>query len=171
MDIFKIIEIAGTILLPLFFVSLISLALILELTVFNFRTHLELNKISNLKSSNNKIVKHFFDNIPKENKLSRINFELQKIERKTSILSVVASISPMVGLLGTVFGMIKIFNQVSLQKPTNPLEALSGGISEALFATAGGLLVAIISGFAYHFLTSSLDSIEDKTLFYLNEKN
>ena len=70
----------------------------------------------------------------------------------------------------TVFGMIKIFNVVAAQRPTNPLEALSGGISEALFATAGGLLVAIVAGFAHHFLTYSIDSINDKSLLYLDKK-
>ncbi|MEK7434318.1 MAG: MotA/TolQ/ExbB proton channel family protein [Cyanobacteriota bacterium] len=170
MDIFKIIEIAGTILLPLFFVSVLSIALIIDLIVFNVKTHLAIKKLSSDKNTDNKILKFIYSNLSKNAKENKIKFELQKVERKTSILSIVASIAPMIGLFGTVMGMIKIFNQVSLQKPVNPLEALSGGISEALFATAGGLIVAIISGFFHHFLLASLDSIEDKISMILSEE-
>jgi biopolymer transport protein ExbB/TolQ len=165
MNIFKIIELSASILLPLFIVSIASGALIIELTIFNLKTH---NAIKN-KTKENKLISILSLNTSKEIKINKINFEIQKAERRTSILSIVASIAPMVGLLGTVFGMIKIFNQVSVQKPTNPLEALSGGISEALFATAGGLIVAIVTGFFHHFLTMSLDSIDDKIFALLDE--
>lgn len=165
MNIFKIIELSASILLPLLFVSIVSGALIIELLIFNIKTH---NAIKN-KTMENKLISILFGNETKEKKINKINFEIQKIERKTSILSIVASIAPMVGLLGTVFGMIKIFNQVSIQKPTNPLEALSGGISEALFATAGGLLVAIVTGFFHHFLAMSLDSIDDEIFALIDE--
>lgn len=165
MNIFKIIELSASILLPLLFVSIVSGALIIELLIFNIKTH---NAIKN-KTMENKLISILFGDETKEKKINKINFEIQKIERKTSILSIVASIAPMVGLLGTVFGMIKIFNQVSIQKPTNPLEALSGGISEALFATAGGLLVAIITGFFHHFLAMSLDSIDDEIFALIDE--
>ena len=165
MNIFKIIELSASILLPLLLVSIVSGALIIELLIFNIKTH---NAIKN-KTKENKLISILLGDERKEKKINKINFEIQKIERKTSILSIVASIAPMVGLLGTVFGMIKIFNQVSIQKPTNPLEALSGGISEALFATAGGLFVAIITGFFHHFLTMSLDSIDDKIFALIDE--
>lgn len=173
MEILKIIETGGFSMFPLVIMSIISLTLIIELSWFNFKSHIILNSLlSNNGTTNlsNKISKIILDNTIVDKK-SSLSLFFNRAERKTSFLSVIASISPLVGLLGTVLGMIKIFNTVSIQRPSNPLEALAGGISEALFATAGGLIVAIISGFAYYFLISSLDSIEDKSNnFLLNVK-
>ncbi|MFN8576395.1 MAG: MotA/TolQ/ExbB proton channel family protein [Candidatus Sericytochromatia bacterium] len=172
MDITKLLELGGAVILPLIILSVIALTLIVELIIVNVKSH------GNLKSlNNNEAILPSYDPVSKafsakgdtDDKVNTLTFEIQKVERRTSVLSAIASISPLVGLLGTVFGMIKIFNVVSVERPANPLEALSGGISEALFATAGGLLVAIISGFAHHFLTNSLESINDKSLLYLDK--
>lgn len=91
------------------------------------------------------------------------------IERRYSWLSTLAAISPLFGLLGTVFGMIKIFHIVSVTKPSNPIAALSGGIAEALVATAGGLIVAVIASLGYHFLTNRFAAIESDTERWLTK--
>lgn len=164
MNLFKIIETGGLSMFPLVILSVISITLIIELTWFNLKYHFILNSL--LKSNSSDMNDKFSNIILSKDILDKehaLNSFLSKFERKTSFLSVIASISPLVGLLGTVLGMIKIFHTVSIERPTNPLEALSGGISEALFATAGGLVVAIVSGFSYYLLISSLDSIEDKS--------
>jgi biopolymer transport protein ExbB len=62
-----------------------------------------------------------------------------------------ASISPLLGLLGTVSGMINLFETITTQGVGNPM-ALSGGISEALITTEAGLLVAIPALVAYRYL-------------------
>lgn len=172
MDIFKFLQLGGFAMLPLILLSIIAVTLIIDLTWINIKSNSSLKKLKNnleLIGSQDPVSKVFSPNISYEEKINILNFEIQKIERKTSLLSIIASISPLLGLLGTVLGMIKIFNVVSVQKPSNPLEALSGGISEALFATAGGLIVAIVSGFAYHFLISSIDSISDRSNLYLDK--
>lgn len=173
MDITKLLQLGGAVIAPLIVLSIIAITLIIELTLLNIKSHINLKSIDKNKAiitSYDPVSRTFTSQGDLDDKVNTLTFEIQKIERRTSILSAIASIAPLVGLLGTVFGMIKIFNVVSLERPSNPLEALSGGISEALFATAGGLIVAIVAGFAHHFLTNSLDSINDKSLLYLDKK-
>jgi len=59
------------------------------------------------------------------------------LDRKIGWLQTIAAIAPLLGLLGTVSGMIHNFSLVAATRPTNPLAQLSAGISEALVATAG----------------------------------
>jgi biopolymer transport protein ExbB len=66
----------------------------------------------------------------------------QSLQRGLGVLSTVASISPLLGLMGTVMGMIRVFRVISVQGVGDP-GALSGGISEALITTAAGLAVGI----------------------------
>lgn len=65
-------------------------------------------------------------------------------------LSIVATLSPMVGLLGTVSGMVKAFRNIAAQGMGKP-ELLADNISEALITTASGLIVAIPAMFFYSF--------------------
>lgn len=66
-------------------------------------------------------------------------------------MSTIANLTPLLGLLGTVSGMIKIFNAISIQGIGNPAP-LAGGIAEALITTATGLCVAIPTLVCYRFL-------------------
>jgi biopolymer transport protein ExbB len=173
MDIFKFLELGGSVMFPLILLSIITVTLIIDLAWVNVKSHnvlKELNHNHDIKLSYDPISRVIKTDKIFDDKVEDLSYEMQRLERKTSYLSVIASIAPLIGLLGTVFGMIRIFNIVSAQRPTNPLEALSGGISEALFATAGGLIIAIIAGFAHHFLISSLDAVHDKTLLFLNKQ-
>lgn len=73
-------------------------------------------------------------------------------------LSVIASLAPMVGLLGTVLGMIKAFNQIMQGGVGNP-QALAGNISEALITTASGMTVGIPAMFFYFFFKNKYGRI------------
>ena len=64
------------------------------------------------------------------------------LERYLTSLGIIASISPLIGLLGTVVGMIKVFTALMLEGAGNA-NVLAGGISQALITTAAGLSVAI----------------------------
>jgi len=64
------------------------------------------------------------------------------LEKRIGILATVANLAPLLGLLGTVSGMIRSFNVISLEGTGNPAH-LAGGIAEALITTAAGLCVAI----------------------------
>ncbi|PHS68918.1 MAG: biopolymer transporter ExbB [Methylophaga sp.] len=73
------------------------------------------------------------------------------LEKNLNSLGTIAAITPLLGLLGTVIGMIKVFAVITTEGVGNP-ETLAGGISEALITTATGLLVAIPSLIFYrHF--------------------
>ncbi len=86
-----------------------------------------------------------------------MNLETPLLEKNLVILSTVASISTMVGLLGTTIGMIRAFAALA-QSGTVSATQLSIGISEALYNTAGGLAGAIICIVAYNFFTTKVDN-------------
>lgn len=73
---------------------------------------------------------------------------IHEMERYLSTLGTIAAITPLLGLLGTVIGMIRVFTEIMVQGTGNP-NALAGGISEALITTAAGLTVAI-PAYAFH---------------------
>jgi biopolymer transport protein ExbB len=70
---------------------------------------------------------------------------VHELERYLETLGTVAAISPLLGLLGTVIGMVKVFTAITTHGVGNPT-ALAGGIAEALITTAAGLTVAIPAG-------------------------
>jgi biopolymer transport protein ExbB len=74
------------------------------------------------------------------------------LERNIGVLLTIANLSPLLGLLGTVSGMIKTFNAISVYGVSSSSAPLAGGIAEALITTAAGLLVAIPTLVAYRFL-------------------
>lgn len=84
--------------------------------------------------------------------------EVPQLERHLTWLSTIASVTPLLGLLGTVMGIIKVFNVISSQGPGNP-GALAGGISVALLTTAAGLTVAIPSLVLYNYLINKADQL------------
>ncbi len=80
--------------------------------------------------------------------------EIPRLERKLVILATVAQIAPLIGLLGTVTGMIKAFMKIQEKAGyVNPGD-LAQGIWEALITTAGGLVVAIPAFVAYNYLVT-----------------
>jgi len=83
---------------------------------------------------------------------------IHELERFLNSLGTIASISPLLGLLGTVTGIIRAFNAVMLGGMGDP-RLLAGGISEALITTAGGLAVAIPSFIAYRYLRGKVEGI------------
>jgi biopolymer transport protein ExbB len=83
---------------------------------------------------------------------------VHELERFLTALGTIAAISPLMGLLGTVFGMIRTFNSITSEGIGNPA-ALAGGIAEALIATAAGLTVAIPSLIGYRLLRRRVDDL------------
>ncbi|MBN2809900.1 MAG: MotA/TolQ/ExbB proton channel family protein [Deltaproteobacteria bacterium] len=82
--------------------------------------------------------------------------EAATLERFLAVLGTIAGIAPLLGLLGTVTGMIKAFNVISQAGIGNP-QMLAGGISEALITTAAGLTVAIPAFVFYKLLRYRVD--------------
>ena len=81
-----------------------------------------------------------------------------ELERYLNTLGTIAGVSPLLGLLGTVTGIIKAFNAIYAGGAGDP-RMLSGGIAEALVATAAGLCVAIPSLIAYRYLRGRVERI------------
>jgi biopolymer transport protein ExbB len=83
---------------------------------------------------------------------------VHELERYLDTLGTVAAITPLLGLLGTVIGMIKVFAAITTHGVGNPT-VLAGGIAEALITTAAGLTVAIPSLIGYRYYRSRVDAL------------
>lgn len=86
------------------------------------------------------------------------NQVIHELERYVSILGTIAAIAPLIGLLGTVVGMIKVFTAIMLEGTGNA-GVLAGGISEALITTAAGLTVAIPALVFHRYFERRIDSL------------
>ncbi len=83
---------------------------------------------------------------------------VHELERYLNPLGTIAAITPLLGLLGTVVGMIKVFNVITVQGVGNA-SVLAGGIAEALITTAAGLTVAIPSLICYRYFRRRIDDL------------
>ncbi|HOJ32526.1 MAG TPA: MotA/TolQ/ExbB proton channel family protein [Candidatus Hydrogenedentes bacterium] len=82
--------------------------------------------------------------------------QIAGLERGLNILEIVAGVSPLLGLLGTVLGMIRVFNAITAKGIGNP-QVLSSGIAEALITTVAGLCVAIPAVACHSWLAHKVD--------------
>jgi biopolymer transport protein ExbB len=86
------------------------------------------------------------------------NLELLKLEKNLSTLASISGIAPMIGLLGTVIGLIVAFQDMTTAEVVSP-KTLSSGIYHALTATASGLFVSIIAMAGFNLLVTTLDKV------------
>jgi biopolymer transport protein TolQ len=97
--------------------------------------------------------------------------EVSKLERRLSFLATAASVTPFIGLFGTVIGIMIAFNRIGATGSTN-LAVVAPGISEALIATAAGLFAAIPALIAYNHLIHQVKefsaTMDDFSLEFLN---
>jgi biopolymer transport protein ExbB len=84
---------------------------------------------------------------------------IHDLERYLSALGSIAAMAPLLGLLGTVLGMIDIFGSFNATGNTANASVLAGGISKALICTASGLIVAIPAIFFHRYLQSRVDEL------------
>ena len=80
-----------------------------------------------------------------------------KLRNRLNYLDLIVTLSPLLGLLGTVTGMINTFSVLTIQ--SGQTAAISGGVGEALIATATGLCIAIIALIAHSFFAQQLDQL------------
>ena len=111
--------------------------------------HEEFKKFENLEESENTIAKSIQIIISRQE---------EKLEEGLSFLSTVASVSPFIGLFGTVWGVMNAFSGLA-QLSQVSINAVAPGISEALVATALGLFAAIPALISYNWSVKSIDSI------------
>jgi biopolymer transport protein ExbB len=167
----------GPFMYPILFCSIVSLALLIERLWILRRTSViprdfiikvedlvQRNKISDAiflcKGNSSSIARTFLAGLKntgrgmwlvKEAIEEKGRREGVILERNIGVLLTIANLSPLLGLLGTVSGMIKTFNAISVYGVGGPAP-LAGGIAEALITTAAGLLVAIPTLVAYRFI-------------------
>jgi len=80
------------------------------------------------------------------------------LERYLGMLGTIAAVSPLLGLLGTVVGMIRTFRAITVAGVGDPT-AMAGGIAEALITTAAGLIIAVPALMAYRYLRGRVDAL------------
>ncbi len=105
--------------------------------------------------------------IPKESMQSQANKELPKLERFIAALSTISTVAPLLGLLGTILGMIQSFAVISTVGSGRPT-ALASGIANALLTTAAGLIIAIPSVVFYNYF---VNTVNKRILFMENLSN
>lgn len=100
-----------------------------------------------------------------------VSEQLAQLEHNVDKLATIASVSPFIGLLGTVLGIIRAFNNLG-SAGSSSLKAVGPGIADALIATAVGLFAAIPAAMAYnqfgHILKEMGDRMDDFSLEFLN---
>ena len=180
---FEMVKSGGWLMLPLILCSIGAFAIIAE-RFWSLRhekilpKHLVATVWTQVK--NNKLVRHDIEELGKQSALGKvltagiINRDSDRNRIKESIeeqgrevvheleqfldtLGTIAAISPLLGLLGTVIGMIKVFSQITLHGVGNP-GVLADGISQALITTAAGLSIAIISLIFYRYFRRRVDT-------------
>lgn len=82
--------------------------------------------------------------------------EIYKMERNLSVLSLVYGIAPMLGFLGTIFGMLQLFYNISSSGEFTPAE-ISGGIYTKMITSASGLIIGLLGYIGYNFLNAQID--------------
>ncbi len=177
MNFWEIMDKGGVLMYPILFCTVISLTILFE-RMWIFAKRLNKKEIDFIlqtaKTSNLSDLKDFLNS--KDNFLAEILFNViansgdasfektaeiyakqstEEIYKFTSIPGLMATVSPLLGLLGTVLGMIKVF-ALFTSSGGNPM-VLAGGIWEALITTAAGLTVAIPSLFIYRYLIFKAD--------------
>ena len=181
---FELLRPGGAIMIPLLLCSVLALAIILERfwtlrvnkiapkfivnELWGWIKNKELNskKMKALKESSplGRILAAGLSNakhgreIMKESIQEEASHVVHEMERFLTALGTVAAIAPLLGLLGTVIGMIKVFAMLQLEGTGNAA-ALAGGISEALITTAAGLVVAIPALIFHRYFMRRVDEI------------
>ena len=104
------------------------------------------------------INRHYDRDVMKESIEETGRHAVHELERFLNTLGTIAAITPLLGLLGTVIGMIQVFTDLTLHG-AGDVSSLAGGISQALITTAGGLVVAIPSLMFYRFFRGKIDEL------------
>ncbi len=182
-EIWNILSLGGPTALPLLIASIFSLAVIIEKTLFFARyrngntrlikkvemlleegdTMAALNQLKGKRGPAVKMlstaVKHYSEEPERIRELLQIvgENEIKKMEKHLPILDVVAMVSPLLGLLGTVLGIISSFNILGATAGVGNPAQVSGGIAAALISTAIGLIIAIPTAIFYSYFSNIVE--------------
>ncbi|WP_072679999.1 MotA/TolQ/ExbB proton channel family protein [Arcobacter sp. LA11] len=150
MDLLEYIEKGGIIVYILIFLNIIGITIIIWKFLTIPRKRAMVKRIESKVDTTNIKTLEF-----------QIEYEIKRLESGLTYIKNIASIAPLLGLLGTVYGVYKAF-EVITQKGLGDPTIFSGGISIALITTIAGLIVAIPHHIAYNHFISMIDTIEIK---------
>lgn len=89
------------------------------------------------------------------------NLEIFKLERNLSVLSLVYGIAPMIGFLGTIFGMLQLFHEINSSGDFTPA-SIAGGIYTKMVTSAAGLIIGLLAYVGYNFLNTQINKTVNK---------
>jgi biopolymer transport protein ExbB len=84
------------------------------------------------------------------------NLEITKMEKNTGYLGIIAGVAPMLGFIGTISGVIKIFYNISLADNIS-IGIIAGGLYQKMICSGAGLIVGVLAYSAYHYLQMRID--------------
>ncbi|NWF66822.1 MAG: MotA/TolQ/ExbB proton channel family protein [Campylobacterales bacterium] len=161
MILFEYFEQGGFIMYILLFLNIIGFSILLYKTILLLllkKNHQNLiNSI--LYSLSSKIDTKVDEQLIIQAIEKELSYQLKNYESGLDVVKIIATISPLLGLLGTVIGVFISFESISKQGLGDP-SIFAEGISLALITTIGGLVVAIPHYIGYNFLISMIDNIE-----------
>jgi len=157
MDLLSYIQRGGIIVDVLIFMNIVGFTIMLWKSFVLFISNRNIDKISNKIIENlNLTVKYEALQIQ-----TAVLVEVKKLESGLNTVKIIASLSPLIGLLGTVVGILNSFDSISHMGLGDPT-IFSSGISIALITTVAGLIVAIPHYIGYNYFMGILDKIEIK---------
>jgi biopolymer transport protein ExbB len=182
--VFEIVKSGGWLMLPIILCSIIALAIVAErlwslqrkriipkhlvAQIWHLQSKGQLNaeQVSSIRKSSplGRVLAAGLANIQHEREIMKEAIEetgrhvVHDLERYLNTLGTIAAITPLLGLLGTVIGMIQVFSVITSQGVGNPT-VLAGGISVALITTAAGLSVAIPSLMFHRYFRGHIDGL------------
>ena len=115
--------------------------------------------VTDLKNKLSSLLKLEDSNIALNVLKDEVQMTVHKLETGLNTVKIIASIAPLLGLLGTVLGILSAFKVIADSGLSNP-SLFAGGIAMALITTVGGLIVAIPHFVGYNYLVSALDDYE-----------
>ena len=181
---FELVREGGWVMLPIILCSVAAMAIIVE-RVWSLRRqricprrlveqiwqwaksgHLDVARVSALRAGSplGQVLAAGLMNLQHSREVMKESIEeagrhvVLELEKYLNTLGTIAAVTPLLGLYGTVLGMIKIFSAISSSGVGNPA-VLAGGISEALFTTVAGLTVAIPSLIAHRYFQRKVDEL------------
>jgi len=172
----------GVIMIPIVLLSLISIYIFIERMAYIRRTtsidngllisvlkelksgHKDsaLSHAKNNQASVGRILESGIEKIGKsssevERNLETItNLEITKMEKNTGYLGIIAGVAPMLGFIGTISGVIKIFYNISLADNIS-IGIIAGGLYQKMICSGAGLIVGVLAYAAYHYLQMRID--------------
>jgi biopolymer transport protein ExbB len=138
---------------PLFAASILAFAIILE-RLWVLRMNRNFPKVPHAKSAAGRVLLC----VNKKQMISQAKQEIHRWEQHLNMLGSIATLTPLLGLLGTVLGMITVFD-VIMEEGLAEADKMAGGISEALLTTALGMSVAIIALLFYRYFNRRVDTL------------